>query len=117
MQRIYIVILLLLSGLLVPACSWASHGASLVTQVRMDGSRLSVYGQQLFRGVDHRVYFGAKDADYLLEPRVLKVDARRIEVLLPFQPISGDYWLKIGPSEDAPALTALLRVENDTMSI
>ena len=87
MQRIYIVILLLLSGLLVPACSWASHGASLVTQVRMDGSRLSVYGQQLFRGVDHRVYFGAKDANYLLEPRVLKVDARRIEVLLPFQPI------------------------------
>ena len=53
----------------------------------------------------------------LLEPRVLKVDSRRIEVLLPFQPISGDYWLKIGPSVDAPALTALLRVENDTMSI
>ncbi|MDA9920008.1 LamG domain-containing protein [bacterium] len=116
-QRIYIVILLSLSGLLVPACSWASHGASLVTQVRMDGSRLSVYGQQLFRGVDHRVYFGAKDAEYLLEPRVLKVDSRRIEVLLPFQPISGDYWLKIGPSVDAPALTTLLRVENDTMSI
>ncbi len=117
MQRIYIAILLSLSALLVPACSWASHGASLVVQVRMDGSRLSVYGQQLFRGVDHRVYFGAKDAEYLLEPRVLKVDGRRIEVLLPFQPISGDYWLKIGPSVDAPALTVLLRVENNTISI
>ena len=116
-QRIYIAILLSLSSLLVPVCSWASHGASLLTQVRMDGPRLSVYGQQLFRAVDHRVYFGAKDADYLLEPRVLKVDARRIEVLLPFQPITGDYWLKIGPSMDTPALTAMLRVENDTIRI
>ena len=117
MQRIYIVILLSLSSLLVSACSWASHGASLVTQVRMDGPRLSVYGQQLFRGVDHRVYFGAKDADYLLEPRVLKVDGRRVEVLLPFQPVSGDYWLKIGPSADAPALAVVLRVESDTITI
>ena len=116
-QRIYIAILLSLSGLLVSNCSWASHGASLVTQVLMEGPRLSVYGQQLFRGVDHRIYFGAKDADYLFEPRVLKVDGRRIVVLLPFQPISGDYWLKIGQSVDAPALTVLLRVENDTISI
>ena len=116
-QRIYIVILLSLSSLLLPVCSWASHGASLLTQVRMDGPRLSVYGQQLFRDVDHRVYFGAKDADNFLEPRVLKVDSRRIEVLLPFQPISGDYWFTIGPSVDAPVLTALLRVENNTIRI
>ena len=87
---------------LLSSAAWSAD-SSVVLQVRIDGQRLYVYGEQLLRNPDHKVYFGSQDLDYLFEPRLLDKNESRIKLLLPFQPVPGRYWLKIGFNQDDPA--------------
>ena len=96
-------VLMTVLSVTTPALLWASDSTDFergpVLQVEMKGSRLNVYGEQLLSTPDHRVFFGAEDADYLFEPRLLDANDSRIQLMLPFQPISGRYKLKIGKTE------------------
>ncbi|MBL6900742.1 MAG: hypothetical protein ISR31_00810, partial [Luminiphilus sp.] len=46
------------------SAAWSAD-SSVVLQVRIDGQRLYVYGEQLLVNPDHKVYFGSQDLDYL----------------------------------------------------
>ena len=98
-----------------PGLLWASETQVLergpVLQVEMKGPKLNVYGEQLLSTADDRVFFGAEDADYLFEPRLIDANQSRIQLMLPFQPISGRYKLKIGRTETEPAIDLVLVVD------
>ena len=104
-----------------PAFLWASHPSSLeegpVFEVQMKGSRLNVYGERLLSTPGDRVFFGAEDANYLFEPRLLDANDSRIQLILPFQPISGRYKLKIGKTEAEPAIDLVLVVDDSRILI
>ena len=104
-----------------PVFLWASQSANFeggpVLQVEMKGSRLNVYGERLLSNPDHRVFFGAEEADYLFEPRLLDANDSRIQLMLPFQPISGRYKLKIGKTENEPAVDLVLVVDDSRIGI
>ena len=104
-----------------PALLWASESTDFergpVLQVEMKGSRLNVYGEQLLSTPDDRVFFGAEEADYLFEPRLLDANDSRIQLMLPFQPISGRYKLKIGKTENEPAVDLVLVVDDSRIGI
>ena len=104
-----------------PLFLWASQSANFeggpVLQVEMKGSRLNVYGERLFSNPDHRVFFGAEEADYLFEPRLLDANDSRIQLMLPFQPISGRYKLKIGKTETEPSVDVVLVVDDSRIGI
>ena len=86
--------LLLLS--LLSEFAWADH-ADWVDQVRIDGSVITVYGH--FSNLSEtRVLFGAEDAPYRLEPKIMNSSIRAIELQLPFQPVPGGYELIIQES-------------------
>ena len=96
-------VLITVLSVTTPALLWASETqvseSSPVLQIEMKGSRINVYGERLLSTADDRVFFGAEDADYLFEPRLLDANDSRIQLMLPFQPISGRYKLKIGKTE------------------
>ena len=98
-----------------PVFLWASESSDVedgpVLLVEMKGSRLNVYGERLISTPDDRVFFGAEEADYLFEPRLLDANDSRIQLMLPFQPISGRYKLKIGKTETKPAIDLVLVVD------
>ena len=98
-----------------PGFVWASEMQVLergpVLQVEMKGPKLNVYGERLLSTVDDRVFFGAEDADYLFEPRLIDANESRIQLMLPFQPISGRYKLKIGKTETEPEIDLVLVVD------
>ena len=100
---------------------WASDtnvsASGSVLQVEMKGARLNVYGERLLRNPNHRIFFGAEDIDYLFEPRLLDYNDSRIQLLLPFQPISGRYKLKIGETKDEPFVDLVLAVADDRIGI
>lgn len=104
-----------------PAFLWASHPSSLeegpVLKVQMKGSRLNVYGERLISTPGDRIFFGAEDANYLLEPRLLDANDSRIQLILPFQPISGRYKLKIGKTEAEPAVDLVLVIDDSRILI
>ena len=100
---------------------WASDtnvsASGSVLQVEMKGARLNVYGERLLRDPNHRIFFGAEDLDYLFEPRLLDYNDSRIQLLLPFQPISGRYKLKIGETENESFIDLVLVVADDRIGI
>ena len=104
-----------------PVFVWASESVNLeggpVLQVEMKGSRLNVYGERLLSNPDHRVFFGAEEADYLFEPRLLDANDSRIQLMLPFQPVSGRYKLKIGKTETEPSVDVVLVVDDSRIDI
>jgi len=104
-----------------PTSLWASEmqvrEKSPVLQVEMKGSRLNVYGEQLLSTEDDRVFFGAEDADYLFEPRLLDANDSRIQLMLPFQPISGRYKLKIGKTVTEATVDLVLVVDDSRIGI
>ena len=104
-----------------PVFLWASESSDVedgpVLLVEMKGSRLNVYGEQLISTPDDRVFFGAEEADYLFEPRLLDANDSRIQLMLPFQPISGRYKLKIGKTETKPAIDLVLVVDASRIGI
>lgn len=86
--------LLLLS--LVSGFAWADH-SDHIQQVRIDGSVITIYGN--FPNLaETRVLFGAEDAPYRLEPKIVNSSIRAIELQLPFQPVAGGYKLTIQES-------------------
>ena len=87
-------LLILVSGL-----ARADH-AYWVEQVRIDGSVITVYGR-FSNLAETRVLFGAKDAPYLLEPKITKSSVRAIELQLPFQPVPGGYTLTLQESGES----------------
>jgi len=93
-------VLMTVLSVTTPALLWASDSTDFergpVLQVEMKGSILRVYGEQLLATPEDRVFFGAEEAGYLFEPRLLDANNSRIQLMLPFQPISGRYKLKIG---------------------
>lgn len=101
---------------LLSSAAWSAD-SSVVLQVRIDGQRLYVYGEQLLVNPDHKVYFGSQDLDYLFEPRLLDKNESRIKLLLPFQPVPGRYWLKIGPNQDDPATEVSLLFNDPRVTI
>ena len=114
-------VLMTVLSVTTPALLWASESTDFergpVLQVEMKGSRLNVYGEQLLSTPDDRVFFGAEDADYLFEPRLLDTNDSRIQLMLPFQPISGRYKLKIGKTESEPAVDLVLVVDDSRIGI
>ena len=114
-------VLMTVLSVTTPALLWASESTDFergpVLQVEMKGSRLNVYGEQLLSTPDDRVFFGAEDADYLFEPRLLDANDSRIQLILPFQPISGRYNLKIGKTESEPAVDLVLVVDDSRIGI
>ena len=114
-------VLMAVLSVTTPAFLWASHPSSLeegpVFEVQMKGSRLNVYGERLLSTPGDRVFFGAEDANYLLEPRLLDANDSRIQLILPFQPISGRYKLKIGKTEAEPAIDLVLVVDDSRILI
>ena len=114
------VVMIVLSAT-TPALPWASESSDFergpVLQVEMRGSRLNVYGERLLSNPDHRVFFGAEEADYLFEPRLLDANDSRIQFMLPFQPISGRYKLKIGKTETEPSVDVVLVVDDSRIGI
>jgi len=83
-----LLFLSLLSGLVLAA------QPDQIQQVRIDGSVITVYGY--FPNLaETRVLFGADDAPYRLEPKVMNSSIRAIELQLPFQPVPGGYKLTI----------------------
>ena len=114
------VVMIVLSAT-TPALPWASKSSDVergpVLQVEMRGSRLNVYGERLLSNPDHRVFFGAEEADYLFEPRLLDANDSRIQFMLPFQPISGRYKLKIGKTETEPSVDVVLVVDDSRIGI
>lgn len=104
-----------------PGLLWASETQVLesgpVLQIEMKGPKLNVYGERLLSTADDRVFFGAEDADYLFEPRLIDANESRIQLMLPFQPISGRYKLKIGKTETEPAIDLVLVVDGSRIGI
>ena len=104
-----------------PVFLWASESSDVehgpVLLVEMKGSRVNVYGERLISTPDHRVFFGAEEADYLFEPRLLDANDSRIQLMLPFQPISGRYKLKIGKTETEPSVDVVLVVDDSRIGI
>ena len=104
-----------------PVFLWASESSDVedgpVLLVEMKGSRLNVYGERLISTPDHRIFFGAEEADYLFEPRLLDANDSRIQLMLPFQPISGRYKLKIGKTETEPSVDVVLVVDDSRIGI
>ena len=86
-------------------------------KVEMKGARLNVYGEQLLNDPEHRIFFGADDAAYLFEPRLVDQNDSRIQLLLPFQPISGRYKLKIGVTRGDPVVDVILVVDDSRVVI
>ena len=114
-------VLITVLSVTTPALLWASDSTDFergpVLQVEMKGPRLNIYGEQLLSTPDHRVFFGAEDADYLFEPRLLDANDSRIQLMLPFQPISGRYKLKIGKTETEPSVDVVLVVDDSRIGI
>ena len=114
-------VLMTVLSITTPVFVWASESANFeggpVLQVEMKGSRLNVYGERLLSNPDHRVFFGAEEADYLFEPRLLDANDSRIQLMLPFQPISGRYKLKIGKTETEPSVDVVLVVDDSRIGI
>ena len=52
-----------------------------------------------------------------MEPRLLDANDSRIQLILPFQPISGRYKLKIGKTEAEPAVDLVLVVDDSRILI
>jgi hypothetical protein len=104
-----------------PALLWASETqvseSSPILQIEKKGSIINVYGERLLSTADDRVFFGAEDADYLFEPRLLDANDSRIQLMLPFQPISGRYKLKIGKTETEPTIDLVLVVDDSRIDI
>jgi hypothetical protein len=107
--------------LTTPAVLWASHPSipeqGPVLKVEMKGARLNVYGEQLLSDPEHRIFFGADDAAYLFEPRLVDQNDSRIQLLLPFQPISGPYKLRIGVTQGDPVVDVILIVDDSRVVI
>ena len=114
-------VLMAVLSLTTPGLLWASETQVLergpVLQFEMKGSRLDIYGEQLLSNPNDRVFFGSEDTDYLFEPRLLDANDSRIQLMLPFQPVSGRYKLKIGKTESEPAVDLLLVVEDSRIGI
>ena len=114
-------VLMTVLSMTTPVFLWASESSDIeggpVLQVEMKGSRLNVYGERLLSNPDHRVFFGAEEADYLFEPRLLDANDSRIQLMLPFQPISGRYKLKIGNTETEPSVDEVLVVDDSRIGI
>ena len=114
-------VLMTVLSMTTPVFLWASESSDVeggpVLQVEMKGSRLNVYGERLLSNPDHRVFFGAEEADYLFEPRLLDANDSRIQLMLPFQPISGSYKLKIGKTETEPSVDVVLVVDDSRIGI
>ena len=114
-------VLMTVLSITTPVFVWASESANFeggpVLQVEMKGSRLNVYGERLLSNPDHRVFFGAEEADYLFEPRLLDANNSRIQLMLPFQPISGRYKLKIGKAETEPSVDVVVGVDDSRIGI
>ena len=114
-------VLMTVLSVTTPALLWASESTDFergpVLQVEMKGSRLNVYGEQLLSTPDDRVFFGAEDADYLFEPRLLDANDSRIQLMLPFRPISGRYKLKIGKTQTEAAVDLVLVVDDSRIDI
>ena len=104
-----------------PTSLWASEmqvrEKSPVLHVEMKGSRLNVYGEQLLSTADDRVFFGDEDADYLFEPRIIDANDSRIQLMLPFQPISGRYKLKIGKTVTESTVDLVLVIDASRIGI
>jgi len=103
------------------ALLWASETqvseSTPILQIEKKGSIINVYGERLLSTADDRVFFGAEDADYLFEPRLLDANDSRIQLMLPFQPISGRYKLKIGKTETEPTIDLVLVVDDSRIDI
>ena len=114
-------VLMTVLSVTTPALLWASESTDFdrgpVLQVEMKGSRLNVYGEQLLSTPDDRVFFGAEEADYLFEPRLLDANDSRIQLMLPFRPISGRYKLKIGKTQTEAAVDLVLVVDDSRIDI
>jgi hypothetical protein len=114
-------VLMTVLSVTTPVFLWAFESSDVeggpVLQVEMKGSRLNVYGERLLSNPDHRVFFGAEEADYLFEPRLLDANDSRIQLMLPFQPISGRYKLKIGKTETEPSVDVVLVVDDSRIGI
>ena len=114
-------VLIAVLSVTTPTLLWASESIDFergpVLLVEMKGSRINVYGERLLSTRDDRVFFGAEDADYLFEPRLLDANDSRIQLMLPFQPISGRYKLKIGNTEIEPTVDLVLVVDDSRIDI
>ena len=114
-------VLITVLSVATPVSLWASHPSSLeegtVFKVQMSGSRLNVYGEQLLSDPDYKIFFGAEEADYLFEPRLIDVNDSRVQLMLPFQPIAGRYRFKIGATENEPVIDLVLVVDDSRILI
>jgi hypothetical protein len=114
-------VLMTVLSVTTPALLWASETqvseSSPILQIEKKGSIINVYGERLLSTADDRVFFGAEDADYLFEPRLLDANDSRIQLMLPFQPISGRYKLKIGKTETEPTIDLVLVVDDSRIDI
>ena len=114
-------VLMAVLSVTTPMLLWASDMQILdsgpVLQVEMKGSRLNVYGERLLGTPGARVFFGAEELDYLFEPRLLDANESRIQLMLPFQPISGRYRLKIGETETEADIDLVLVVDDSRIRV
>ena len=114
-------VLMTVLSVTTPVSLWASHPSSLeegpVFRVQMSGSRLNVYGEHLLSDPGYKIFFGAEEADYLFEPRLIDVNDSRVQLMLPFQPIAGRYRLKIGATETEPVIDLVLVVDDSRILI
>jgi len=114
-------VLMTVLSVTTPALLWASETqvseSTPILQIEQKGSIINVYGERLLSTTDDRVFFGAEDADYLFEPRLLDANDSRIQLMLPFQPISGRYKLKIGKTETEPTIDLVLVVDDSRIDI
>jgi hypothetical protein len=114
-------VLMTMLSVTTPALLWASETqvseSSPILQIEKKGSIINVYGERLLSTPDDRVFFGAEDAGYLFEPRLLDANDSRIQLILPFRPISGRYKLKIGKTESEPAVDLVLVVDDSRIVI
>ena len=114
-------VLMTVLSVTTPALLWASETqvseSTPILQIEKKGSIINVYGERLLSTTDDRVFFGAEDADYLFEPRLLDANDSRIQLMLPFQPISGRYKLKIGKTETEPTIDLVLVVDDSRIDI
>ena len=56
-------------------------------------------------------FFGAGEVDYLFEPRLIEANDSRIQVMLPFQQMSGRCKLKIGKAKVEPAIDFVMVID------
>jgi hypothetical protein len=114
-------VLMIVLSVTTPAFLWASESSNFeggpVLQIEMKGSLLNVYGERLLSTPDDRIFFGAEDADYLFEPRLIDANDSRIQLMLPFQPIPGRYRLKMGATESEPVIDLVLVVDDSRILI